>query len=240
MESSTTFRHWWISNTVIYKRYFVDTKHTVVNLLKCKEKNCSIQCNTSGTHFGIALNHTQTWSYTVCHKRTECDKFHEQYIKSKAQKASHFHSTSSRLDFPLVLYLTNCREIMWVFFSFSSKHSFLKLHSLIFSVHILMDKYSHLRISHSWQKLAVLLVVRREAKDCNGMALLPHKCDLIKSICRSGKFIVLPFYCFNTVRVLWIMWGLRCLIQNQLKLEEWLHCFDCNSLEYMSSSTDTD
>ena len=92
----TTFRQWWISNTVIYKRYFVDTIHTAVNLLKCKEKNCSIQCNTSETHFGIALNHTQTWSYTVCHKRIECDKFCEQYIKSKAQKASHFHSTSSR------------------------------------------------------------------------------------------------------------------------------------------------
>lgn len=160
-------------------------------------------------------------------------------LRLKKLATSTVPAPGSWLDFPSVLYLTNCHEIMWVFFSFSWKHSFLKLHSLIFFVHILMDKYSHLRISHTWQKLAALLFVRREAKDWNGMALLPHKCDLIKSICRPGKLVVLPLDCFNTGCVLWIMWRLTCLIQNQLKLAERLHCFDCNSWEYVSSSTDT-
>lgn len=189
MESSTTFRQWWISNAVIYKRYFGNTVHTVVNLLKCKEKNGSIQCNTSGTHFDIALNHTQTWSYTDCHKRIGYDKFCEQYIKYKAQKASHFHSTSlKKLAWFLFSLIFN--KLPRVFFSFPSKYSFLKHHPLVFSFHIPMDRYSYLRISHSWQKLAALLFARREAKDWNGMALLPHKCDHIQWISRPGKYIV--------------------------------------------------
>lgn len=87
----------WIFNTIIYNRYSVDTTHReVVNLLKCKKKNRSVQCSASGTHFDVALNHTQAWSFTVCHKRTECDKFCEQYIKSKAWKAGHLHGADSR------------------------------------------------------------------------------------------------------------------------------------------------
>lgn len=113
-------------------------------------------------------------------------------LNIRFKKLATFTVPASRgwLDFSSVLYLTNCHKIMWVFFSFPSKYSFLKHHPLLFSFPLPVDKYSYLRISHSWQKLAALLFVRREAKDWNEMALLPHNCDHIKSICRFGKYVV--------------------------------------------------
>lgn len=60
-----------------------------------------------------------------------------------------------------------------------------------------MDKYSHLKTSHSWQKLVALLFVRQEAE------MEWHYCpilyDLIKSVCNTRKFFVLPLDCFNTM-----------------------------------------